>query len=198
MSQAARSLRPAPRPIHELIEDLLVNIGEDPFRDGLQRTPDRVARAYEFLTSGYRTTVDEIVNGAIFENSEANEMVVVRNIEFYSLCEHHLLPFFGRVNIGYIPQGGRILGLSKFGRLTDVFARRLQVQERLTVQIAEAIQNLLAAAGVAVMIEANHLCMMMRGVEKQDSSTVTTCMLGVFREDPKTRQEFMYTIDRGR
>jgi GTP cyclohydrolase I len=198
MSQAARSLRPAPRPIHELIEDLLVNIGEDPFRDGLQRTPDRVARAYEFLTSGYRTTVDEIVNGAIFESPEANEMVVVRNIEFYSLCEHHLLPFFGKVNIGYIPQGGRILGLSKFGRLTDVFARRLQVQERLTVQIAEAIQNLLAAAGVAVMIEANHLCMMMRGVEKQDSSTVTTCMLGVFREDPKTRQEFMYTIDRGR
>ena len=198
MSQAARSLRPAPRPIHELIEDLLVNIGEDPFRDGLQRTPDRVARAYEFLTSGYRTTVEEIVNDAIFESSDANEMVVVRNIEFYSLCEHHLLPFFGRVNIGYIPQGGRILGLSKFGRLTDVFARRLQVQERLTVQIAEAIQNLLAAAGVAVMIEANHLCMMMRGVEKQDSSTVTTCMLGVFREDAKTRQEFMYTIDRGR
>jgi len=196
MSQAARSLRHPPRPIHELIEDLLLNIGEDPLRDGLQRTPDRVARAYEFLTSGYRTTVDEIVNGAIFENSEANEMVVVRNIEFYSLCEHHLLPFFGRVNIGYIPQGGRILGLSKFGRLTDVFARRLQVQERLTVQIAEAIQNLLAAAGVAVMIEANHLCMMMRGVEKQDSSTVTTCMLGVFREDAKTRQEFMYTVDR--
>jgi GTP cyclohydrolase IA len=197
MSQPARTLSPAPRPIHELIEDLLVNIGEDPRRDGLLKTPDRVARAYEFLTSGYRTTVDEIANDAIFESPEANEMVVVRNIEFYSLCEHHLLPFFGKVNIGYIPLGGRILGLSKFGRLTDVFARRLQVQERLTVQLAEAIQSLLDPAGVAVMIEANHLCMMMRGVEKQDSSTVTTCMLGVFREDPKTRQEFMYTIDRG-
>lgn len=198
MSQLARVKGQAPRPLHQLIEDLLVSIGEDPSREGLRRTPDRVARVYEFLTSGYRTTIDEVASGAIFESPEANAMVVVRNIEFYSLCEHHLLPFFGRVNIGYIPQGGRILGLSKFGRLTDVFARRLQVQERLTVQIAEAIQELLDPAGVAVMIEANHLCMMMRGVEKQDSSTVTTCMLGVFREDSKTRQEFMYTVDRGR
>jgi len=198
VSQPARVMGYAPRPLHQLIEDLLVNIGEDPSREGLRRTPDRVARVYEYLTSGYRTTIDEVANGAIFESPEANAMVVVRNIEFYSLCEHHLLPFFGKVNIGYIPQAGRILGLSKFGRLTDVFARRLQVQERLTVQIAEAIQELLDPAGVAVMIEANHLCMMMRGVEKQDSSTVTTCMLGVFREDSKTRQEFMYTVDRGR
>lgn len=164
-------------------------IGEDPRREGLLKTPDRMAKAWAFLTKGYRESLEEIVNGAVFE-AEGSEMVVIKGIEYYSMCEHHLLPFFGKVHIGYIPRK-KILGLSKFGRITDMFARRLQVQERLSVQIAQAIWDLLEPVGVGVVVEGQHMCMMMRGVEKQHSSTTSSAMLGNFREDAKTRDEFL-------
>ena len=167
-------------------------IGENPQREGLVKTPERVAKAWEFITRGYHKTLEDVAGDAVFQ-AEGSEMVIVKDIEFYSMCEHHMFPFFGRAHIGYIPEG-KILGLSKFARITDMFARRLQVQERLTTQIAEAVMELLEPAGVGVVLEGQHLCMAMRGVEKQNSSTVTTSMLGVFREDPKTRQEFMASI----
>ncbi len=167
-------------------------IGEDPQREGLVKTPQRVEKAWHFITGGYRMTLEEVANDAIFE-AEGSEMVVVKDIEFYSMCEHHMLPFFGRAHIGYIPNG-KILGLSKFARLTDLYARRLQVQERLTTQIAEAVQALLNPQGVAVVLSGVHLCMAMRGVEKQHSETTTSAMRGVFRDDPRTRAEFLQVM----
>ena len=178
--------------IGTLTHDWLDAIGEDPDREGLQKTPQRVAKAWDFLTGGYRMDLTEVANEAVFA-AEGSQMVVVKDIEFYSMCEHHMLPFFGRAHIGYIPNK-QILGLSKFARITDLFARRLQVQERITTQIAEAIMELLEPAGVGVVLEGQHLCMAMRGVQKQNSSTITTSMLGAFREDSKTRQEFMESI----
>jgi GTP cyclohydrolase I len=175
--------------LQELAREWLELLGEDPEREGLQKTPERMAKAWAFLTRGYRQDLDAIVNGAIFQ-AEDSAMVVVKGIEFYSMCEHHLLPFFGKVHVGYIPDG-KILGLSKFARITDMFARRLQVQERLTVQIAEAIQHVLQPRGVGVVIEGVHLCMMMRGVEKQHSQTTTSAMLGIFRNSRETREEFL-------
>jgi GTP cyclohydrolase I len=178
--------------IQPLIVELLKDLGEDPTREGLRKTPERVASAYDYLTSGYRHTVAEILNEAIF-TEPYDEMVVVKDIEVYSLCEHHLLPFFGKAHIAYLP-AGKIVGLSKLARLVDMFARRLQVQERLTTQIAEALQEALQPAGVAVVVEAAHFCMMMRGVEKQNSKAITSCMLGAFRDSRMTREEFLQLI----
>jgi len=171
------------------VRTILAGLGEDPDRQGLQKTPARVARSLAFLTSGYRTYPSEIVNSAVFDE-DCDEMVVVRDIELYSVCEHHVLPFFGRCHIAYLP-AGKIIGLSKMPRIVDVFARRLQVQERLTTQIARALDEALKPKGVAVVIEARHLCMMMRGVQKQNSLATTSCMLGRFRADSKTRTEFL-------
>ena len=173
----------------ELVRELLTRLGEDPEREGLLRTPDRVADSLKWLTRGYRQSVEDVIGSAIF-NEDHHNMVVVKDIDFYSMCEHHMLPFFGKVHVAYIPNG-RILGLSKVPRIVDVFARRLQVQERLTEQIADAIQNVLRPKGVGVVCEAYHLCMMMRGVEKQNSKTLTSAMKGVFLEDLKTREEFL-------
>ena len=175
-----------------LIHDLLLAIGEDPEREGLQRTPERVIRALRFLTEGYRKDVDELFNEAYFDE-EYDEMVLVKDIEFYSLCEHHLLPFFGKVHVAYLPRR-KIVGLSKIPRLVDLFARRLQVQERMTKEIAEMIMERLDPLGVAVVVEARHLCMVMRGVEKQHSTMTTSHMLGNFREHQPTRLEFMNLI----
>ena len=173
----------------ELVRALLAHLDADPQRQGLARTPERVARALAFLTRGKEQTVAEVVGQGVFED-ECSEMVIVKDIEFYSLCEHHLLPFYGRVHVAYIPDG-KIVGLSKLARIVDVFARRLQVQERMTVQIAEAIQEVLRPRGVGVVADAAHLCMMMRGVQKQNSSTMTSCLLGTFRSDAATRSEFL-------
>ncbi len=180
--------------VAELIRQLLVEIGEDPDREGLLKTPQRVARAYEFLTGGYRLDRDAIINQAVFQ-SEANNMIVARNIEVYSLCEHHMLPFFGRCHIGYIARK-KVLGVSKLARIVDFFARRLQIQERLTAQIAREIQSVVDAEGVGVVMEAQHLCMMMRGVEKQNSEMVTSSVLGSFHDDQPTRDEFLRLIGR--
>jgi GTP cyclohydrolase I len=169
--------------------ELLQAIGEDPNREGLLRTPTRAARAFEFLTNGYRQSLDDVVNGAIFE-SDASEIILVKDIELYSMCEHHLLPFIGRAHVAYIPNG-KVIGLSKVARLVDVFARRLQIQENLTVQIADALMKTLRPAGVGIVVEAKHLCMMMRGVEKQNSVMKTSCLLGTFKEDARTRSEFL-------
>jgi GTP cyclohydrolase I len=168
---------------------LLNAIGEDPGREGLRRTPDRAARALEFLTQGYRQDLEEIINDAVFE-STASEIILVKDIELYSMCEHHLLPFIGRAHVAYIPNG-KVIGLSKVARIVDAFARRLQIQENLTTQIAESLMRCLEPSGVAVVVEAKHLCMMMRGVEKQNSVMKTSCLLGVFKEDARTRSEFL-------
>jgi len=177
--------------LEELTRELLVRFGEDPEREGLVRTPERFAKAYQYLTKGYKEDPADVLNGALY-TVDYDEMVIVKDIEMFSLCEHHMLPFFGKVHIAYIPKG-KVVGLSKLPRLVEVFARRLQVQERLTVEIAESIQKAIRPLGVGVVIEARHLCMMMRGVEKQHSATVTSSMLGAFRA-PQTRQEFLALI----
>src|SRR5229473_5782380 len=178
--------------MEELIRELLKEIGEDPSREGLERTPERVAKAWRYFTSGYTQNVADILNGALF-SEDYDEMVVVKDIDFYSICEHHLLPFFGKCHIAYMPSN-KIVGLSKLPRLVEMFARRLQVQERLTTQIAQTLNEVLQPRGVAVVIEALHLCMLMRGVEKQNSKAVTSAMLGQFRDRPETRAEFMELI----
>jgi GTP cyclohydrolase I len=174
------------------IRSILTKIGEDPTRDGLANTPQRVDRSLRFLTSGYRMNADELLNRALFDVAY-DEMVIVRDIELFSLCEHHLLPFFGKCHVGYIPNG-RVIGLSKIPRLVDMYARRLQVQERLTTQIAETINEKIHPRGVAVVIEAQHLCMIMRGVEKQNSVAVTSSMLGAFKDNQNTRNEFLNLV----
>jgi GTP cyclohydrolase I len=171
------------------VRELLTELGEDPAREGLARTPERVARSLFELTQGRDQSVTEVIGQGVF-TEDVSEMVLVKDIEFYSLCEHHMLPFYGRVHVGYIPDG-KIIGLSKIPRIVDVFARRLQVQERMTVQIAEALNDALHPKGVGVVADARHLCMMMRGVQKQNSSALTSCLLGVFQSDPKTRNEFL-------
>ncbi len=178
--------------VQKLIRELLIEVGEDPDREGLLATPDRVARSYEFLLQGYNMDVDEIINQAVFTQS-INNMIVVRDIELYSLCEHHMLPFFGKCHVGYIAQG-KVLGVSKIARVVDCFARRLQIQERLTEQVARAILDAIDAEGVGVVIEAKHLCMTMRGVEKQDSIMTTSSVLGSFHSSSATRNEFMSLI----
>jgi GTP cyclohydrolase I len=179
-------------PLEDIVRRLLEQLGEDPERDGLLRTPERVAKALRFLTEGYAQDPLAILNNALFEVSY-DEMVLVKDIDFYSLCEHHVIPFFGRVHVAYIPDG-RVVGLSKVPRLVEMFARRLQVQERLTVQIAETIEKVLRPRGVAVVVEAIHLCMMMRGVEQQNAFAITSSMRGAFKSDSKTRSEFMELI----
>jgi GTP cyclohydrolase I len=179
----------------KLIYQLLKEIGEDPEREGLKRTPERVARAWKFLTKGYEEDPRELIHKAIFEE-ENKEMVLVKDIDFFSLCEHHLLPFFGKAQVAYIPDR-RIVGLSKLARLVEVYSRRLQVQERLTREIAETLQRELQPLGVAVVMEAEHLCMQMRGVEKQNTVAVTSCMLGIFENNPATRNEFMNLLQHG-
>jgi GTP cyclohydrolase I len=178
--------------MEDLIRQLLAELGEDPTREGLLRTPQRVARSLAFLTSGYAADIDEVLNEALF-TVDYSEMVIVKDIDFYSLCEHHLLPFFGKCHVAYIPNN-RVIGLSKIPRLVDVFARRLQIQERLTNQIAETIRQKIDPLGVAVVCEGTHLCMSMRGVEKQNSFAMTSAMLGVFRDNARTRMEFLELI----
>ena len=182
--------------IADLVRKMLALIGEDPNREGLRRTPERFEKAFRYLTSGYRQDPEKLLNGAIFSVCYDN-MVVVKDIELYSLCEHHLLPFFGKCHVAYIPNK-KVVGLSKIARLVNMFARRLQIQERLTSQIAKAIQDRLSPEGVGVVIEARHLCMVMRGVEKQHSSAMTSAMLGAFRENKQTRDEFLSLINHGK
>ena len=178
--------------MRNLVRAILAELGEDPMRDGLTRTPERVERSLKFLTSGYESDVKTVLNGALFD-VDYSEMVIVKDIDFYSLCEHHLLPFFGKCHVAYVPRD-KVIGLSKIPRLVEVFSRRLQVQERLTNQIADTIRATLKPLGVAVVLEATHLCMSMRGVQKQNSTAVTSAMLGVLRDDARTRMEFLELI----
>jgi GTP cyclohydrolase I len=187
---------PADKEFEKLIRRELELIGEDPDREGLLKTPERVAKSMQFLTEGYASSAEEVVGKGIFKEEHDN-MIMVRDIELYSLCEHHMLPFFGKAHVAYIPNG-KIVGLSKIPRIVDVYARRLQVQERLTEQIAEGLCSVLEPSGVGVVIEAYHLCMMMRGVQKQNSKTITSALRGAFREDPKTRDEFLRLAHNGR
>ena len=180
----------------QIYAELLSRVGEDPTRDGLIRTPDRMEKSMAFLTQGYKQRVEDVLHGALFD-VDYDEMVIVKDIEFYSQCEHHLLPFFGKAHVAYVPKG-KVIGLSKIPRIIDVFSRRLQVQERLTQQVAEAISEAIHPQGVGVVLEAQHLCMMMRGVEKQSSSTVTSSMLGVFKSQLQTRNEFLSLVERSR
>jgi len=179
-----------------LIRELLSELGEDPDREGLRRTPARMAASLDFLTSGYRTDREALINNAYF-TQDSDSMVVLRDIEFYSMCEHHMLPFFGHVHIGYLPQG-KVFGISKLARLVEMYSRRLQLQERMTEQIANVIMESIDALGVGVMVEGQHLCMMMRGVQKHGSIMVTSCMLGTFRSDSRTRSEFLNLVSRPR
>src|SRR5260221_1980250 len=188
------SMEPDLGKIEVLVRQLLVELGEDPAREGLVKTPLRVAQALTFLTQGYRTEPEKVINNALF-TQDTGSMVIVKDIEVYSMCEHHMLPFFGRCHIGYLPNG-KVFGVSKLARLVDVYARRLQLQERLTEQISQVIMDSIDAKGVAVMIEARHLCMMMRGVEKQNSTMVTSSVLGVFRDHVATREEFLALVGR--
>ena len=181
-----------PEPLADRLREVIRSLGEEPDREGLRLTPQRAERSLRFLTSGYGVDPEAVLNGAVFHDP-CDEMVVVKDIELYSLCEHHLLPFFGKCHIGYVPKG-KIVGLSKIPRIVDAFARRLQVQERLTTQIAEAIRDAVRPRGVGVVIEASHLCMMMRGVQKQNSRAITSCMLGGFKSDNRTRAEFLSFI----
>lgn len=181
--------------LREVVKRLLTLLGEDPSRHGLEKTPERVEKALRFMTQGYKQNIDHLLNEALFP-LEYDEMVIVKDIDFFSMCEHHMLPFFGRCHVGYLPRK-KVVGLSKIPRIVDMFSRRLQVQERLTVQIAEAIQDKLKPAGVGVVMEARHLCMMMRGVEKQNTIAVTSSMLGAFRTQQQTREEFLKLIRRG-
>jgi GTP cyclohydrolase IA len=187
-------MEPDTQKIETLVRQLLVELGEDPKREGLQKTPLRVAQALRFLTHGYRTDLAQVINNALF-TQDTSSMVIVKDIELYSLCEHHMLPFFGRCHIGYIPNG-KVFGVSKLARLVDMHARRLQLQERLTEDISREIMESIDAKGVGVMIEARHLCMMMRGVEKQNSTMVTSSVLGVFRDHLATREEFLTLVTR--
>lgn len=182
--------------VKKLVKQLLVEVGENPEREGLLSTPKRVAKSYEFLLGGYQKDIKEVLNNAIF-NEKYDEMVIVKDIDFYSMCEHHMLPFWGKVHVAYIPDG-KIVGLSKIPRLVEVFARRLQVQERMTQQIASTIDEYLSPKGVAVVSEANHMCMMMRGVEKQNSSATASAMIGAFKEDARTRAEFLSLVKLGK
>ncbi len=192
LTVAGPASRPEQPEIESHVRDLLSFVGEDPEREGLLRTPHRVAEAFKFMTRGYSQDVQVLLNGAVFDE-DYEDMVVVKDIEFYSLCEHHLLPFFGRAHVAYIPNG-RIVGLSKIPRVVDMFSQRLQVQERLTTQIAEALEEALHPRGVAVVLEGSHMCMMMRGVQKQQSSMITSHVMGAFRSDRATRQEFMALV----
>lgn len=195
-AEAAEDLTLKQASLREIYAEVLTRIGEDSARDGLVHTPKRMEKAMEFLTRGYGQTVEQVIHGALFD-VDYDEMVIVKDIEFYSQCEHHLLPFFGRAHVAYIPQG-KVIGLSKIPRILDVFARRLQVQERLTREVAEAIEEAIRPQGVAVILEAQHLCMMMRGVEKQSSRTVTSAMLGVFKTQMQTRNEFLSLVQSAR
>ncbi len=196
LEAAQRRIRNIPRcgaarveSLEKSFREILESVGENPQREGLLKTPTRAAKAFEFLTNGYRQDLNDIINQAIF-SSDASEIILVKDIELYSMCEHHLLPFIGKAHVAYIPNG-KVIGLSKVARIVDVFARRLQIQEQLTTQIADAIMQALHPSGVAVVIEAKHLCMMMRGVEKQNSVMTTSCLLGSFKEDARTRTEFL-------
>jgi GTP cyclohydrolase IA len=181
------------QPMAPLVREILVQLGEDPQREGLQRTPERVEKALQFLTSGYSVDIRKLVNGALYE-VKYDEMVVVKDIEFFSLCEHHMLPFFGKMHVAYLPKS-RVIGLSKIPRIVDAFARRLQIQERLTQQVAQTIEQIIEPVGVGVICEARHFCMMMRGVEKQHSGAMTSAMLGSFRTQKKTRDEFLALVN---